>query len=749
MTRAISIALAVSFAGLAGLTGCPSSTQVETVPRLPGEGNDNTAKPREGAGETGKAADPWAGRTDLITPPAPVAPRALELPPIERFTLKNGLEVILVRNESLPLFGMQLAIKAGSLDAPRDKAGLAELAAAMLPRGTRSRKSDAIAGAVEKVGAVLASNAGRESTVVSCQTLAPHRDVCLDIMADVIVNPTFPSDALDDTRKKLSNAVVRRNTNPPQLVAAHFTDLLWGPEHVRARQMTQVSIDAVERADLRRWHATHFKPNNAILAVAAGADLDTPVLKKALERRFGRWRRGKVPARTAAADPAPPSVRVRIIDVPRQSEAYIRVGHPGIAHSEPHYPDAAIVTQILGGGSDSRLMRALPTVGEQRLPVAATLEREAQTGELALTTVTPIEGAVAVVSIMLAEMQRLAADGPTDVEVAAAIADLAGSYATRFESPLDLASALLTAELHGLDEAYVAEFGARLGKVTRSSATETAKRFLQPSQVVVVMAGDAKALAPALEKAGLGYETVDYRSPVVAWERASAEAIPDDPKAEAKGRKILARALTAKGGKKVEGIKTLDGTTEATINEGGQVQQLTFRRRYVRPDKLRHDISNGQKTFTITIVGKQGWARHPDQGMAELPADNVLEARKQLWRDHEFILLRASEKGVKVAFMGNETVDGTDYEVVRLASADGTLSAKLYIDQKTGMLGRMTYPEQGVPVSEIFGDYRDVDGVKISHTRKTVTQGSSMEAKLTKLELNPSLEDSLFAKPAQ
>ena len=277
MTRALTIALA---GALAGLLGCPSSSQVETVPRLPGEGTDNTAKPREGAGATAGDTDPWANRSDLVTPPPPAPARALELPPIERFTLRNGLEVIVVRSEALPLFGMQLAIKAGGLDVPRDKAGLAELTAAMLPRGTRKRSAEEVARAVEEVGAVLSSNAGREATVASCQTLSPHRDVCLDILSDVIVNPTFPTAALDETRSQLHSAVVRRDSSPPQLAAAHFTDLLWGAEHLRARQMTHASIDAVERKDLVAWHRKWFKPNNAVLAIAGDADMDTAALKK-------------------------------------------------------------------------------------------------------------------------------------------------------------------------------------------------------------------------------------------------------------------------------------------------------------------------------------------------------------------------------------------------------------------------------------------------------------------------------------
>src|SRR5690606_24766397 len=106
------------------------------------------------------------------------------------------------------------------------------------------------------------------------------------------------------------------------------------------------------------------------------------------------------------------------------------------------------------------------------------------------------------------------AEGPTDTEVAAAITNIAGSYATRFETASDFANALLAAELHDLDAGYVSDFPLAVAGVDRESATAAAQRVLDPSDVVLVIVGDAKQVGPQLKAAGWKYETVAFTEPI-------------------------------------------------------------------------------------------------------------------------------------------------------------------------------------------------------------------------------------------
>ena len=167
-TRRIAIAVLAAF-----LAACPGKTKTVVTPILPGDGSDNTAKPTDPVGPK-KATDPWA-KADLIEGPTPKAPTKLELPPVERFTLKNGLQVVVVASKQLPLVSMQLAIKSGRADEPQGKLGVSAFTAQMLTLGTQNGKKKKsaldIAKAIDFVGGGLESNASYEATLVSCSTL--------------------------------------------------------------------------------------------------------------------------------------------------------------------------------------------------------------------------------------------------------------------------------------------------------------------------------------------------------------------------------------------------------------------------------------------------------------------------------------------------------------------------------------------------------------------------------------------------
>src|SRR5204862_5840732 len=130
----------------------------------------------------GGAAAFWSGRQDLIQAPPPPKPEALALPKIDRFTLKNGLQVIVVARKDLPVVSFGIAVQAGGYDEQRDRLGVSDFVAAMLRRGTKSRSADDISNAIDYVGGSLDAQATNESTNASCSALAKDAKLCLDLL---------------------------------------------------------------------------------------------------------------------------------------------------------------------------------------------------------------------------------------------------------------------------------------------------------------------------------------------------------------------------------------------------------------------------------------------------------------------------------------------------------------------------------------------------------------------------------------
>jgi zinc protease len=726
------------------------------VPRLPGDGSANTTEPTDQArGRTPAqqpAPDPWAGRTDLLAPPEAQPPRAVTLPPIERFTLPNGLSVIVIAKRDVPVIDVQLMVRAGNTDVAPDKMGLAQFVSAMLPKGTRTRDARTIARTIDTVGGALTVTPGFDATLLSCQALAEHQSTCVNMVADIVSQPTFPADEMDLVRRELQASVRQRHDDAGALAGAHFQNLLWGDAHVRGRPMSMRTLDAIERKDLVDWHRTWFVPQNATLVLAG--DVDTKGLRLRLGQSFRTWTRpraARVPQHASHAEPTLAGSRIRLVDKPGQTQTHIRVGHLGITHRDPAFFDTVVWNHVLGGGFTSRLMRVVRIEGGKAYGASTSFDRNRSRGAFVASTFTRNAEAAATTEMILTELMRMKQEGATEAEIRAAVTHLAGQYAINFQSASDIAGAILAAELHGFDDKYVRDYPLALARVTAPSAAQAAAAVLQPENLAVVLVGDAKALEPQLQARGWAYDKIGHLEPIAAVERAPAKAEPISPQAAAAGKALLAKALTAKGGEaRLRAVRSMTIQATGTIRSGDQEIQAKLQRRYVAPDRLRLDLDltiPGGSAQVITVLDrKQAWTKQPN-GVVDLPAEGVAELEKQVWRDQEFILLRAKDNGVRVEALGQQTRDGVTYEALRITRPDG-LSVDLFLDPKTYLVRVVSYEEApGRLTTERLDEYRVVDGLQVAHRRITTNPEANLDVRIESVAINATIAPDVFAKP--
>jgi zinc protease len=745
---------------LLGLASACGSTRGATdisgvVPTLPGEGSANTTDPDDPVrapkpAEARPEPDPWAGRTDLLTPPAPQPPRPVTLPPIERFTLPNGLPVIVIAKRDVPVVDVQLMVRAGVTDVAPDKMGVAQFVSAMLPKGTRTRDARTIAQTIDTVGGALTVNPSFEATLLSCQALAQHQSTCLTLIADIVSQPTFPQDEMDRVRRELQASVRQRFDDAGGLASAHFQNLLWGDEHVRGRPMSLRTLEAIERKDLVDWHRAWFVPQNATLVLAG--DVDARALRLKLGQAFRTWPRAlKTPQHRAYPEPKLEASRIRLVDKPGQTQTHIRIGHLGITHRDPDFFDTVVVNDVLGGGFASRLMRVVRVEQGKSYGASSQFDRHRTRGSFVVSTFTRNPEAIATAELVLRELARLKQSGPTEPEVAAAITHLAGQYAINFQSAADIAGAILAAELHGFGADYVRNYPMSLAGVNAPSATKAAAAHLQPETVAMVLVGDAKALEPQLQRRGWTYEKVGALDPIAAVERAPARAEPASPEVAAAGKALLDKALAAKGGAtKLRAIRTMEIKAKGTIRSNGQEIQAGLTRRYLAPDKLRLDldlrIPGGSAQVTTVLNGKKAWSKQPN-GVVELPPEGIVELEKQVWRDQEFVLLRGLDAGTRVEAPGRQARDGVNYDVLRLTRADG-LAVDLFLDPATSLVRIISYEEApGVITAERLDDYKTVDGVQVAHRRQTKNAEADLDVRIDTVTINGTITGDVFAQP--
>ncbi len=420
------------FAALAACTPKPAPV---IIPTLPGDGAEHTAKPPPVIVKP-VVDDPWAGKT-LIPPPTPIAAGKVDLPPLEEYTLKNGLKVYAVKSDRLPVMSFQLAVRAGRLGEPRARLGVSELTADLLVKGTQRRDAKAIAQAIDAVGGTITADSTFEATLLSCSVVAKDSDTCLDLLPDIVEHPVFSEQELTKQRDALIGAVHQRLEDAASLASLHVQELLWGPEHVRGWVNSERSVSALRREDLVAWHKTWYMPNNAMLVVTG--DFDPKKMRDRLERAFGGWAKGSVPPLPSYGELGLSGIRIRLVDKPGQTQTHIRVAQFGIKHDDPRFFDTVVWNYILGGGgASSRLMRAARTDAGKAYGASTSFDRNTDKGSFVAQSFARNADAVAATKLMIAELAKMHDEGPTPEEVAAAAANISGAWGLRFQSVTDI-----------------------------------------------------------------------------------------------------------------------------------------------------------------------------------------------------------------------------------------------------------------------------------------------------------------------
>ncbi|HEX9101239.1 MAG TPA: pitrilysin family protein, partial [Polyangia bacterium] len=574
--------------------------------------------------------------------------------------------------------------------------------------------------------------------------------LCLDLLSDVAMNATFPDAEMGEARDNLMTTVNGVKDNPQALASWHAANVFYGDDDPRGRPMSKRSIEAITRQDLMAFRDKWFAPNNTILAVSG--DVDDKALKPLLQKSFGAWKKHEVPPVTdVAARPLPTVTKampVRLVDKPDATQASLLVLGPGIRHADPQLYAVRLMNYTLGGGAfSSRLMKVVRSEGGKTYGVTSRFVTGREAGPFEASTFTRNAESAATLKLVLDEIGKMRASGPTEEELKAAKNNLIGGYGLRLETGSDLAEELIGAEIDGLDSKYVVEYPARLDAVGVKEAATAAAQHLDPRALVVV--GKAAEVGPLLKKAGYSrIEVVNYLDPVSGAERRAlqtqrsqtAEVLP----AEAmEGRRLLELALAARGGQAaLAKVQTLAMSGKGMLSMQGQQVPVSVEVKEIRGKAMREDIDMGGMQLRQVMANGKAYVQQGDM-RKDMPPEMRLEMEKAQFRDPNFIVLNATQSGVKVRGLKPTADGGVSYDTLEVISPEGDVY-KLLLDPKTHQVAKMEYAAEQHQVHDNLGDYRIVDGVSFPFKFKHEAGGQQVDLQYDKVTVNPKLPNDLF-----
>jgi zinc protease len=443
---------------------------------------------------------------DRKTRPDPGSMPEARFPAFQRTTLKNGLKVIVAERHAVPTVEVRLQADAGYSSDDPATAGLARLAADMMDEGTKTRSALQISEELQKLGASLQTSSDLDSTVVGLNALKVTLDPALELMADVVTNPSFPAADFDRLKRQQLAAIEQEGVRPQAMAQRVLPKLLFGAGHAYANPLTgsgyEATVGKLTRENASRWHATWLKPGSATLLVVGETTLAEIAPK--LEKAFAAWAPGTAPRKNVApVEPKGPSV-VYLVDRPGAQQSVIVAGHAAPPRANPQEIPQAVVNMILGGQFISRINMNLRE--DKHWSYGARTQVVDARGPRAFLATAPVQTDKTKESAaeILKELQGIRGARPiTADELSAAQNALVLTLPGRWETAGAVASALGEIVRFGFDDRYYDGYAAKVRTVTLGDAAAAAK-IVQPERVVWVIAGDRAKIEPGLRELGLG-----------------------------------------------------------------------------------------------------------------------------------------------------------------------------------------------------------------------------------------------------
>jgi len=446
-----------------------------------------------GKGKMKQAAAKTGAIDRTKAPPLGPTP-ALRLPKIEAIKLANGLEITVVEMHEVPVVDVTLLFRAGAVRDPADVPGLATFVANMLDEGAGSRDALAIAEEVAYLGATLGAGAGSENATVNLHCIKPRLDAAMDLMADVVLRPVFADSEVVRQRELRQNALLQLRDQPTQIAPIAFNMIVYGAAHPYGRPLggNEASTAKLTRDRVTAFYDTYYRPNNARMLIVG--DITAAEAKQFAEARFGAWKTGEIPALSSMPSPPPGPRTFYLVDKPGAAQSVIRIGHVGVARSNPDYFPVRVMNTILGGSFTSRLNNNLRETRGYTYGARSQFDMRREPGPFVATASVVTAKTDSSVIEFMKELRGMRDVAVPATEVEKAKAYIALGFPGDFEATADAAAQYLDLLANDLPLTEYATFMQRILAVTPAEVQRVAKKYIDPDHFAIIVVGDRKEI---------------------------------------------------------------------------------------------------------------------------------------------------------------------------------------------------------------------------------------------------------------
>lgn len=662
----------------------------------------------------------------------------------KRIELSNGMVIFLQEDHELPLISGTARIRGGSIDESANKVGLVDIYGEVWRTGgTKSQTGDQLDDFLEVRAAKVETGGDSDSTSISFSCLKGDLDDVFKVFADVMQNPEFRADKIDIAQKEEEDGISRRNDQVSDIAHREATKLAYGAENPYARVPEYATVAAITRRDLIDWHEKYVHPNNIILGISG--DFDSAAMESRLRAAFESWPKGPaVPKDDIQFSPTKPGYYL----IPKEdvNQSNIRMVALGTTRDNPDYYAISVFNEAFGGGFSSRLFNDIRTKRGLAYAVGGGIGTNfGHPGILQIAIGTKSQSTIESIKAAAEDIDELSTKPISEEEIRRAKDSILNAFVFRLDSPDKILGERMTYEFYGYPPDWLDKYQAEIKKVTAADVNRVAAKYLHKDQLAVLVVGNTKEFDKPLDTLG-SVKQVDITIPEAAAAKEEAKPAASNPEGKALAEKVAA----AMGGlPKLQSIKTMH-VSLAENQEGAP--STTVDATFAFPDSMHLEMQIPQGTLTIVATPDTAFMSLPGMGMRSMPPAQKTEMLSQMHHDLVYVAQHADDGAFTFTAAGTQKIGDTDSAILDIGGAVPWL--RWYIDPKTGYVLREQY--KGLGQSGPFegetnlSDWRSSDGLTLPYMHQNKQNGQQTStAELKKIDLNPTVDPKIFAKPAE
>lgn len=437
---------------------------------------------------------------DRTVVPPPGSTPVLHVPTWTKTQLANGATLIVSERHGLPLVSFQITFLGGSNQfEPEGKRGVASMTASMLSEGTATKTGDQLSDALQLLGTGISSGVGGEEGSLGFVSTTKNFEATLAILADEMLNSTFPADALDRLRGRTLVNLTQAKDQPVVVGAQVFNKILYGNAHPYGQRTTETSVKAITRDDVVAFAKAYYQPGRAIVTVVG--DITPVKAKAAIEKGLVAWAKaGDKPSFDYPKLPELQPAKIYLVDKPGAAQSVFNIGLPGPPRNTPDYFALQVLNTILGGQFQSRLNANIREQKGYSYGVNSNFGYGKGPGAFrAGGSIFSAKTDAALIEFMK-ELKGIVGEKPiTDDELKTAKESLIQGLPQRFASVSAISNAITSLVTQGLPDDYFQQYAKNVSAVTKEDVLRVAKRYIDLNHLAIVIVGDRSAVEASLK----------------------------------------------------------------------------------------------------------------------------------------------------------------------------------------------------------------------------------------------------------